>query len=71
MPPSLLSLPQCFVNGHRTLEGAGGVYVAVNVRGGGDVAVAKPLLDQLHLHALRDQERRAGVAQIVEAEVQL
>ena len=28
--------------------------------------MAKPLLDQLHLHALRDKERGAGVAQIVE-----
>ena len=43
--------------------------MAVNVRRGGDVTVAKPLLDQLHLHALRDKERRAGVAQIVKADM--
>ena len=43
--------------------------MAVDVRRGGNVAVAQPLLDQLHLHALCDKERRAGVAQIVEADV--
>ena len=43
--------------------------MAVNVRRGGDVAVAKPLLDQLHFHALRDQERRAGVSQVMESEL--
>ena len=43
--------------------------MAINVRRGGDVAVPQPLLDQLHLHALCDQERCAGVAQIVEANV--
>ena len=43
--------------------------MAVYVRRGGDVAVAQPLLDQLQLHALRDKERCAGVAQIVEANV--
>lgn len=43
--------------------------MAVYVRRGGDIAVAEPLLDQLHLHALCDKERRAGVAQIVEANV--
>ena len=31
--------------------------------------MAQPLLDQLHLHALCDKERRAEVAQIVEANV--
>ena len=36
--------------------------MAVNVRRGGDVAVAEPLPNQLHLHALRDQARRAGAA---------
>ena len=43
--------------------------MAVDVRRGGNVAVTQPLLDQLHLHALRDKERGAGVAQIVEADV--
>ena len=43
--------------------------MAIDVRRGGDVAVAKPLLDQLHLHALRDKERRAGVAQVVKTNV--
>ena len=43
--------------------------MAIDVCRGGDVAVAKPLLDQLHLHALRYKERSAGVAQIVEADV--
>ena len=43
--------------------------MAVNIRRGGDVTVTKPLLDQLHLHALRDKERGAGVAQVVEANV--
>ena len=43
--------------------------MAIDVRRGGDVAVAEPLLDQFHLHTLRDQERGAGVAQIVEADV--
>ena len=37
-------------------------HTSYDVRRGGDVAVAQPLLDQLHLHALRDQERRTGVA---------
>ena len=41
--------------------------MAIDVRCGGDIAVAQPLLDQLHLHALRDQERGAEVAQIVES----
>ena len=31
--------------------------------------MSQPLLDQLHLHALRDQERGAGVTQIVEADM--
>ena len=57
-----LSLPQRFVDGHRALEGAGCVHVAVDVRRGGDVTVAQPLLDQLHLYALRDKEGRTGVA---------
>ena len=43
--------------------------MAVYVRRGGNVAVTQPLLDQLHLHALRDKERRTGVAQVVEANV--
>ena len=43
--------------------------MAINVRRGGDVAMSQPLLDQLHLHALRDKERGAGVAQVVEANV--
>ena len=43
--------------------------MAVDVRGGGDVAMSQPLLDELHLHALRDKERRAGVAQVMEANV--
>ena len=43
--------------------------MAVDVRRGGDVTVSQPLLDQLHLHALCDKERRAGVAQVVEADV--
>ena len=36
--------------------------MAINVRRGGDVAMSQPLLDQLHLHALRDEERHAGAA---------
>jgi len=31
--------------------------------------MSHPLLDQLQLHALRDKERRAGVAQVVKADV--
>ena len=65
----LFPLPQCFVDGHRALEGAGGVYVAVDIRRSGDVAVPQPLLDQFHLHALCDKERRAGMAQVVKMDV--
>jgi len=43
--------------------------VAIDVRRGRDVAMSHPLLDQLQLHALRNEERRAGVAQVVEANV--
>ena len=43
--------------------------MAIDVRRGGDVAVTEPLLDQLHLHALRDQERGAGVAQSVKTNI--
>ena len=68
-PLCLFPLPQGFIDDHGAFEGAGGVHVAVDVRRGGDVAVSKPLLDQLHLHALRDKERCAGVAQVVEADV--
>lgn len=31
--------------------------------------MTQPLPNQLHLHALRDKERSAGVAQVVEANV--
>ena len=43
--------------------------MAVDVRRGGDIAVAQPLLDQLHLHALCDKERRTGVTQVVKTNV--
>ena len=43
--------------------------MTVDVRRGGDIAMSQPLLDQLHLHALRDKEGRTGVAQVVEANV--
>ena len=52
----LFPLPQGFIDDHGALEGAIGIYVTVDVCRGGDVAVAKPLLDQLHLHALRNKE---------------
>ena len=44
-PCCLLPLSQGFVDDHGALEGTGGAHVAVNVRRGGDVAVAEPLLD--------------------------
>ena len=56
----IFPLPKGFVDDHGALEGTGGIHVAVDVRRGGDVASSQPLLDQFHLHALRDKERCAG-----------
>ena len=41
----------------------------VNVRGRGEIAVPQPLLNLLERDAVRQQERRAAVAQVVEADV--
>ena len=54
---------------HSAVLAASTWHTSLDVRRGGDVAVAKPLLDQLHLHALRDKERCAGVAQVMEADM--
>ena len=43
--------------------------MAVAIRRGRHVAVSKPLLDQLHGHALRDEERGTRMPQIVEADL--
>ena len=43
--------------------------MAVDVCRGRDITMSQPLLDQLHLHALCDKERCAGVAQIVKTNV--
>ena len=43
--------------------------MGVDVGRGGDVAVAQPLLDLLHGHALLQQQTGAGVAQIVKTDV--
>ncbi len=42
-------------------------YVAVGVEGEADGAVAQYLLDDLRMDALREQQRRGGVPQVVEA----
>ena len=41
----------------------------INVRGGADVAVPQPLLDLLHGDAVFEQQGRAAVPQIVQADV--
>ena len=45
-----------------------GIQVGVDVRCGGDVAVAQPFLNLLHGHALLQQQAGAGVPKLVEAE---
>ena len=40
----------------------GGVQVGVDVHGGTDVAVAQPLLDQLQIDAVLQEQRGAAVA---------
>ena len=44
-----------------------GYEVRVRVEGDGDVGVSKKLLDKLGVYALAEQERSAGVAQVVKA----
>ena len=62
-------LPQRF-----THRGAGvcfrhGIEVAIDIRGGAHIAMSEPFLDLLHRHALGEEHRGAGVAQVVEADL--
>ena len=41
--------------------------MGIDIRRGGDIAVAQPLLDLLHGHALLQQQTGAGVTKLVEA----
>ena len=41
----------------------------VNIGGGAHITVTEIPLNDLHIHVKRHEERRAGVAQIVEADI--
>ena len=45
------------------------IQMAINIRRRAHIAVSKPFLNQIHRHALRDEERGAQVPQVVEADL--
>ena len=45
-----------------------GIEVAIDIRRGAHIAMSEPFLDLLHRHALCEEHRGAGVAQVVEAD---
>ena len=45
-----------------------GIKVGINIRSRTHIAVPEPHLDNLHVDVLRHEERRTGVAQVVEAD---
>ena len=47
----------------------GGVQMGVDIHGGADVAVAQPLLDQLQIDAVLQQQRGAAMPEIVETDM--
>lgn len=71
LPPvlgQLLRQRQCLLHcGGAELLGLG-VQVGVDVRRGGNIAVAQPFLDLLHRHPLLEQQAGAAVPKLVEAE---
>ena len=62
-----LFIPQDFPNRVGAGKFAGAVNVGVDVGGGGHVGMSQPVLNHFHWDVVGQQERSAGVSQIVKA----
>ena len=61
--------PQGFTHCRAGVRFGDGIEVAIDIGGCTHIAMSEPFLDLLHWHALCEEHRGAGVAQVVEADL--